>query len=149
MKEHLNWFLSGMVICFIALLFLNKCEKKPISNSAFLNKDSIKQKIDTIKVEVIKLKEAKAKIVYHTKFDTLATIDTVFIELIKCDSIVKIDSNIIQDQDTIIFTQDELVNDLNIENDSLKKKIKKQKRKLILTKILTGAIILITIFVAK
>lgn len=149
MKEHLHWFLAGMVVSFIAILFLNKCENKPISNSAFLNVDSAKQKIGTIKVEVVKLKEGKTKIIYRTKFDTLATIDTVYAELQKCDTIVKIDSIIIQKQDTIIFKQEELIDTIEKNNDSLKKDLKKQKRKLVFTKILAGAIIILTIIATK
>ena len=152
MKQNLNWFLLGMLVATIALLFLNKCEKQDIKKTENLDikkVDSIKQKIDTVKVEVVKLKEAKTKIIYRTKFDTLATIDTVYAELQKCDTIVKIDSIIIQKQDTIIFKQEELIDAIEKNNDSLKKDIKKQKRKLLFTKILAGAIIVITIFATK
>lgn len=50
--------------------------------------------------EVIKWKTKKAGITYVTKFDTLATFDTVYVELVKCDSTNNINSNIIASLDT-------------------------------------------------
>ncbi len=146
-KENLNWFLSGMVIAFIVLLFY-KCEDKPLK-PAITKMDSIKHTIDTLKVDVIKWKESKSKIVYRTKFEPTVTIDTVLVNLKKCDTIVKIDSVIIHRQDTIIVHQDTIIVQQEELIEDLNKDIKKQKRKLLFTKILAGAIIVLTIFVAK
>lgn len=149
MKEHVNYFCFGFLICLIFVAILNGCEDK--KNIKPQKKDSIeiiKQRIDTVKVEVIKLKDAKTKFIYRTKFDTLATIDTVLIELKKCDTIVKIDSVIIQKQDTII-KEEEIIGDLDLENQYLTKEVKKAKRKLIFTKILAGIAIVLTIIATR
>lgn len=151
MKVNIRWFLFGMVICFIALLIFNKCEdKKPIKyiKGNSIKGDSVfivKTKIVTEMKEVIKWKEAKDKIKYRTTFDSTDSIKNVLVNLKKCDTIVKIDSIIIYKQDTIIvqkdaiiFQQDELVDDLY-------KKVKKEKRKLLFTKIIAGVIIVFTI----
>jgi phosphate uptake regulator len=61
-------------------------------------------------------------------------VDTLYVELLKCDSIVKIDNRIIASQDTIIADQKELIA-INV------KEIKKQKRKILFTKIGSGIII--------
>lgn len=98
----------------------------------------LQEKIITKETEVIKWKAQKGSIEYRTIFDTLATIDTVYKELIKCDSIVKIDSLIIAGQDTIIAEQKELI-------DISEKEGKKQKRKLFFTKVVAGAVVLVTI----
>lgn len=143
MKENINCFFAGMAVSFVVLLFINKCEHK--DNFPPQRIEVIKKQVDTLKVEVVKLKDAKTKIIYKTKFDTLATIDTVLVELKKCDTIVKIDSVIIQKQDTIIKGQETIISDLDSHNQVLEADIKKQKRKLIFTKILAGAVIVLTI----
>lgn len=141
--------LLAVIATVIVLLLLDRCEKKPeyIHNNDTV--EVIKSRIDTIEVEVVKLKQAKTKIIYRTIFDTLATIDTVLIELKKCDTIVKIDSVIIKDQETIIEGQEDVIGLIETDNKALQKQIKKEKRKLILTKIGAVAVIILTIIAVK
>jgi hypothetical protein len=122
---------------------------KPMPEVVEIEKEVIKEKIVTQEKEVVKWKAQKDKIVYRTKFDTLATIDTVYIELIKCDSIGKIDSSLIASQDTIIVDQKKLIANCEANTQVLKKEIKKEKRKGLLTKIGAGIIIFLTIIAVK
>jgi hypothetical protein len=103
---------------------------------------TIENKIATEEKEVIKWKDQKEKIKYVTKFDTIVTKEIIYKELIKCDSVVKIDSIIIARQDTIIADQKELIY-------LSEKEVKKQKRKLVFTKIVAGVAIVTTILLAK
>lgn len=141
-----------LVILILSVAFivavLSKCEK-PVYKDRTDTIEIIKSRIDTVEKEVVKWKEAKTHIVYRTKFDTLATIDTVLIELKKCDTIVKIDSIIIQKQDTIIQDQRVIIDDLDLDKKELTKEVKRQKRKLIFTKILAAAIIITSIIILK
>lgn len=127
---------------------MDKCERKDTVNIVPSKIDSIKAKTDTIKVEVEKLKEGKTKFIYRTKFDTI-TVEKVLIELQKCDTIVKIDSVIIAKQDTIIKGQEEIITELHLENAYLEKDFKKQKRKLLVTKIIAGVVIFLTILASR
>lgn len=113
-------------------------ENKDLKKSAL--KDSI---------EITTHKEVKTRIIYKTRFDTLATVDTIYVELIKCDSIVRLDSVIIGKQDhqiktiyTVIENQDKIITSkesLLIGKDSeikaKDKALKKEHRKVIFTKI--------------
>lgn len=140
------------ILCLMLFFALGciaiECTHKPITAAQDEPKEIIKEKIVEKEKEVIKWKEKKGKIIYRTKFDTLATIDTLYIELIKCDSIVKIDSIIIADQDTIIKDQKQVINIVEKSNESLKKDLKKEKRKSLLTKIGAGVAIIITIILS-
>jgi len=114
--------------------------------------DTIKQveyKISLKEKEVIKWKQAKEKIVYKTKFDTIATIDTVYIELIKCDSVVKIQDSIIVKQDTIILDQNQIIELQKEVEKQHKKENRKLKRKLFFTKVVAVVVVagLITLIV--
>ncbi len=103
---------------------------------------TIQDKIATKEKEVVKWKEQKEKIIYTTKFDTIVKKEVIYRELLKCDSIVKIDSSIIARQDTIISEQKELLT-------LSEKEVKKQKRKLVFTKVVAGAVIVATILLVK
>lgn len=102
----------------------------------------IEEKIVEKEKEVVKWKKQKETIKYVTKFDTIVNKEIIYKELLKCDSIVKIDSAIIAGQDTIISDQKELIA-------ISEKEIKKQKRKLLFTKIGAGVVIVATILLAK
>jgi hypothetical protein len=128
-----------LIIAFVMWDISEKLAKvdKPIIDKS----DSIVTKIEYKEKEVIKWKEQKERIKYITKFDTLVTVEIVYKELIKCDSIVKIDSAIIAGQDTIIVDQKELIALSEAEKEKLTKEVKKQKRKTLITKIGSGIII--------
>lgn len=106
-----------------------------------VEKEVIKEKIIEKEKEVVKWKEKKAKIVYTTIFDTLVTKETIYAELQKCDTIVKIDSVIIASQDTIILDQKQVISIIESDNLELKKQVKKEKRKNLFTKIGAGIVI--------
>jgi hypothetical protein len=140
------------LLCFLIGCLLTYCGTehfKPIPEVREIEKEVIKEKITTKEVEVLKLKESKSKIVYRTLFDTMATMDTIYVELIKCDSVVKIDSVIIQEQDTIIIDQKELIQAVETDNTVLKSDLKKQRRKNFLTKVVAGLAIVVTILVSR
>lgn len=101
------------------------------------------------------LKSQKSKIAYRTKFDTLSTIDTVIVELIKCDSVVQLDTKIVTAQDSLIYNQTQIITakdtiisikdslflEEKTEHNATKKELKKVKRKLFFLKVATVAII--------
>lgn len=145
MKEKINIFCFGAIVCLVFIGLIHGCEKKPEPKYKIKTIEVIKNRIDTVKVDLVKWKESKSKIVYKTKFDTLATIDTVLVELAKCDTIVKIDSVIIAKQDTIIKGQEEIIFEQDLIKQHQEKENKKLKRKLIFTKILAGAVVVLTI----
>lgn len=137
---------------------VNSCEKKPLNIDNGTEVDSLKnlineqkKQVDTVKVEVIKWEEAKKSLPkYRTKFDSTATIDTVKAELAKCDTITIVDSIIINKQDSIIQKQDTIIQDQSKFIDSLgvglkkaNKEIRRQKRKVLFTKIGAGAVIVL------
>jgi hypothetical protein len=117
-----------------------------------IQSETIKSKnkhIAALSDSIIHLKEKKAKIIYRTKFDTLATIDTVYIELIKCDSIVQIDAKIITGQDSLIYDLGQVIKAYDTINVAQKQIIiegekahKKEVRKLKTTHKIKGAIII-------
>jgi hypothetical protein len=136
--SHILVFLLGCLLTYCGTeQFKEPCPEYVESKQV----EVIKEKIVVKEKEVIKWKEKKGSIIYTTKFDTLATIDTIYVELLKCDSIVKIDSQIIFIQDTIIADQKEAITLGEIENASLKNEVKKQKRKNIITRFGAGIII--------
>lgn len=139
-------YLVILTLCIVFIVAsLSKCGNKPVYKDRVDTITIIKQRIDTIEKEVVKLKEAKTKIIYRTKFDTLATIDTVLIELKKCDTIVKIDSIIIQKQDTIIQDQRVIIDDLDLDKKELGKEVKREKRKRYLGYAVGGLIIAVKV----
>jgi hypothetical protein len=121
----------------------------------------IKTKIEGKAKEVDSLKEVKKKIKYTTNFpelkpDSISTIKDcdsiapiIYYNLIKCDSVVKIDSNIIASQDTIIVKQKELIELSEAEKEALKKDLKREKRKTLFTKVVAGVAIVVTILLVK
>lgn len=127
-----NWIIIILVAILVVMVGLKSCE--PVQE-----KQQIKEIHDTIKViekqiekqaiEVVKWKKSKSEIHYVTQFDTLATFDTVYVELVKCDSIVKIDSLIIASQDTIIKEQTKIINKNDEEIKLVKKSGRKRERK--------------------
>jgi hypothetical protein len=128
-----------LVIAFVMWDISEKLSKK---DTVIEDKsDSIITKIEYKEKEVIKWKEQKESIKYITKFDTLVTVKIVYKELMKCDSVVKIDSAIIAGQDTIIGDQKELIALSEAEKERLKKEVKREKRKVLITKIGSGIII--------
>jgi hypothetical protein len=139
------YFFILSFILVVIILLLSKCIKdKPV----IIQVDTvevIKERVIVREKEVIKWKEKKAEIHYRTKFDTLVTIDTVYKELIKCDSVVRIDSVIIAVQDTIIRDQKEVINILETDNQAQKKEVKRQKRIALITKIISGVAIVVSI----
>lgn len=145
----MRYYIIGLLTFLLIIILWDGCEKKPEIIIKIDTIEVIKHKVDTLEKQVIKWKEQKTKIVYKTYFDTLATIDTVFIELIKCDSIIKIDSVIIAKQDTIIQDQALIIAGFEAEKEEYEHEIKKGKRKLLLTKVLVGAVILCTILFVK
>jgi hypothetical protein len=145
--KYLPYILIAILCCL--LTYCATDHFRDTGNVIEVPKEVIKEKIIIQEKEVIKWKEAKSKIVYRTKFDTLATIDTVYAELKKCDTIVKVDSIIIAKQDTIIVGQKELIQNCENQLKSLNSKINKEKRKTLLTKIGAGIAIIITILLVK
>jgi hypothetical protein len=135
--KYLTYILIGLLCCL-----LTYCGTEYFHKPVVIEKKVIQEKIIEKEKEVIKWKEAKSKIHYRTKFDTVATIDTVYAELLKCDTIVKMDSIIIASQDTIIIDQKELIS-------SYKKDLKREKRKTFFTKVVAGVAIIVTILLVK
>jgi hypothetical protein len=142
-------YFIGLFLMFIVGFACNECTHDPLPEIPEPKKEAIKEEIAVKEKEVTKLKEEKGKIVYRAVFDTLATIDTLYIELIKCDSVVKIDNVIIADQDTIIAGKDSIIAICESDNTTLKRDIKKQKRKNLLTKIGAGVVIVAAILLAR
>ena len=140
------------ILVFINItLFWRSCED-PAPIRIRIKHDTIEIIKDSIIVrekEVVKWKAQKDKIIYRTLFDTLATIDTVIVELIKCDSIVNIDSLIIANQDTIIQQQTEMIGLEEAEIDNLNKDLKKEKRKLLISKVIAVVGLLLTLILVK
>lgn len=145
-----NYIIGALVIIAIILLWMRACTPVPVSTKAQAIHDTItvvKERIRVETKEVVKWKQAKANIHYVTKFDTLATVDTVIVELVKCDSIVKIDSVIIAKQDTIIVQKDQLLTVKDQEIKEVKKVGRKAKRKAFFKGIATGAAVAISVFI--
>lgn len=161
---HILAFILGALVCSLL-----KCDPKVIEvtdkskeaelytqiNEANKAKELFKKEAEKLNKEVSYLKSKRSKIVYKKDFDTLATIDTVIVELIKCDSVVAISDTIIEKQEEQIETitdalneseniqviQADIIKEKDIEISKTKKELKKEKTKLILTKV--GGIIII------
>src|SRR5436190_22128017 len=132
----MRYFIIALLVLTIILLFWNGCAKKANPIIRIIPVEVIKEKIVTIEKEVVKWKDQKTKIIYKTHFDTLATIDTVIVELIKCDSIVKIDALIIAGQDSIIVDKNIIISGFEAEQQEHEKEVKQIKKKLLFTKII-------------
>ncbi len=162
---YLLFFLIGCLVSFCGTeYFKEPCPQYVESPKV----DSIKKKIEVKEKEVEVLKEEKKGITYTTSFkgfkpkkpkdnttcnthdsttnyrdnsrcDSIA--DVIYDNLLKCDSIVKIDSSIIFIQDTIIADQKEVIKLNEIENKGLKNEVKKERRKNLLTRFGAGIII--------
>lgn len=103
-------------------------------------------RIDTIEKKVVKWRDQKAEIHYRTIFDSTATKDTVYVELLKADTVVHIDNHIIAGQDTIIAYKDHII---KFQLDSitvLNRSLNKEKRKVILWKVCAGIAAMANIF---
>jgi hypothetical protein len=139
--KYLSHILVGLLVFLLTYFAMNRCNT-PMPVKDREKEIIIKDSIITKEVEVIKWKEQKVLIKYRTVFDTLVTIDTVLVELIKCDSIVKIDEIIIADQDTIIEKHKALI-------ELKEKEIKREKRKTFFTKVVAGVAIVVTILLLR
>jgi hypothetical protein len=139
--KYLSHILVGLLVFLLTYFSMNRCtEYKPIVE---IQKEIvIKDSIITKEKEVIKWKKLKGEIKYDTIFDTLTTKETIYINLIKCDSVVKVDNIIIADQDTIIEKHKTLI-------ELKEKEIKRQKRKTFFTKVVAGVAIIVTILLLK
>lgn len=139
-----NYVIGALVILAVVLLGMRACTPVPVSPKAQAIHDTITVVKERIKIEtkeVVKWKKAKDNIRYVTEFDTLATLDTVIIELAKCDSIVRIDSVIIAKLDTIVNHKDQLLTAKDQQIKEVKKSARKEKRKAFFRGIATGAVV--------
>jgi hypothetical protein len=142
-------YISGLMLFFILGCAVTECMHKPVPEVVHVEKGVIKEKIVEKEKEVVKWKQAKEKITYITHFDTVVTKEFVIGELIKCDSIVKIDSVIIASQDTIIADQKQVIVIVESDNSKLKRDLKKQKRKNTITKIVAVVVIVGSIILTR
>jgi hypothetical protein len=123
-------------------------------------KEVFKKEVEKLNNEVANLKARKSKVIYRTKFDTLSTIDTVIVELTKCDSVVKVSDTIIGKQeqeieglvdaltesDNISVIQADIIKSKDVDLAESKKDLKKAKRKLFFTRV--GGVVLIVGIIA-
>lgn len=128
-------------------------------NHANKEKELYKKQAESKDKAYKELEKKKSKVVYRTKFDTLATIDTVVVELIKCDSVAKISDTMIDNRnekiqalvnalnacDTAQVIQSEIIESKDKDLKATKKALRKEKRKLFFTRIgiVAGGILLI------
>jgi hypothetical protein len=169
MNKAILYFISFAVIG-IVLVLLSRCKKESKTiiqrDTVEVIKDRIVQNEDSVamlKKEVALLKEENKslrtkKYVYKTDFDSTATKSQVLNELIKCDSAVKgqelIVANqdsiigkqdqVISKQDTIIADQKEVISILETDNMQQRKEVKRQKRIALITKIIGGVAIVVS-----
>jgi hypothetical protein len=141
----LTGFIIGILLFYCGLEYF----EKPIPVVDHKKETIIKDSIIYQEKEVIKWKKAKSEIHYVTEFDTLATIDTVIVELIKCDKEVKADNKIIKADSIIIAGKDSLLSFAEAEKEALKKQVKREKRKTLFTKVVAGVAIVVTILLLK
>jgi hypothetical protein len=155
----LTGFIIGVLFSYgVYNYFETPCSE---SSNISVKVEPIKKRIEVKAKEVDSLKEVKKKIKYITDFpelkpDSISTIKDcdsiapiIYYNLIKCDSVVKIDSNIRASQDTIIIKQKELLVLSEAEKEALKKQVKKEKRKTLFTKVVAGVAIVVTILLVK
>lgn len=127
-----NYLLIAFGLIIILLLGLRACTPNPMTPKQIIIHDTLKvleTKIVETKKEVVKWKKIKGEIEYVTTFDTLATIDTVIVELIKCDKEVKTDSIIIAALDSTVASQDIALQFKDKQIKYNKKTTRKEKRK--------------------
>jgi hypothetical protein len=138
-----------LFVVFIFACILNTCDRepqmsdfKPIGEKHAIIHDTIKTieyRVDTNKKKVKKWKHQKERIKYDTIY--VNSVDTLYINLIKCDSVANIQDSIISKQDTIITDQATIIElQKEIEKDN-KKENRKLKRKLLFTKV--GAVLIV------
>ncbi len=140
--KPIYYLLIGFILGLLFFYYVGELYTKPALAKNSPKETIIKDSIITKEVEVIKWKKLKGEIKYITVFDTLATIDTVLVELIKCDSVVKLDDKIIAGDSSIIKDQKDLI--------ELKEKdLKREKRKTLFTKVVAGVAIVVTILLVK
>ncbi len=127
-----NYLIIALAAIVAILATLKACEKSPEDPQIKAIHDTIqvvKEKIVEKEKEVVKWKQAASKIRYVKEFDTLATFDTVYVELIKCDSSNAIKDIVIADQDTIINDQKVVIakreEELKLEKKAAKRKIRR------------------------
>lgn len=146
-----NIFIFVFAIAFLVMCGLRACSPNPLTPKALLIHDTIKVlEVKTVEIEkeVVKWKTAKSRVHYVTKFDTLATIDTVIVELIKCDQVVKIDSVIIDKLDSLVSTQKIELNFKDQEIKENKKVTRKAKRKAFFNGVAVGAAAVVAVLIA-
>lgn len=143
-----NWVIGILIAALLAVLCLHTCSGPEVKT--VYNKDtvySLTKRVEYREKEVVKWKQAKDKIVYRVP-DTIETKEVIYKELLKADTIIKIDNQIIASQDSIIFDQKQIIHIQEIQNKDLVKENKKLKRKAVATKIIAGAAIVLVIFLA-
>lgn len=143
MKKIIPWILAGFFLFLFLVDLIPSCSVKPDNSkdSVYVYKTRIEKQIDTVE----KLKTLRGKIEYRTKFDTLATVDTVLIELLKADTIIKIDTKIIARQDTIIAYQGRIIEFQGDSIEVLNSDLKKEKKKVKIFKVTTVAVLLLNL----
>jgi len=166
---YILFFILGFVACN-----LTTCENEPVTvdntklaetytalTHANKEKEFYKKQAESKDKSYKELDKKKSKIVYRTKFDTLATIDTVVVELIKCDSVAKISDIIIDNRnekiqslvnalnacDTVQIIQSEIIESKDKDLKATKKALSKEKRKLFFTRVgvVAGGVALILV----
>jgi hypothetical protein len=147
--KPIYYILLGFIIGVLLFYWGSIYFEKPIPDPEPQKETIIKDSIIYQEKEVIKWKKAKSEIHYVTEFDTLATIDTVIVELIKCDKEVKADNKIIKADSIIIAGKDSLLSFAEAEKEALKKQVKREKRKTLFTKVVAGVAIVVTILLLK
>jgi hypothetical protein len=141
----LTGFIIGILLFYCGLEYF----EKPIPVVDHKKETIIKDSIIYREKEVIKWKKLKGEIKYDTIFDTLATKETIYINLIKCDSVVKIDNKIIKADSSIKAGKDSLISICEFDKEALKKQVKREKRKTLFTKVVAGVAIVVTILLLK
>jgi len=173
---QLRNIIIGVLVILISLLILRECKNEPViltdrnkEAKLYVHINFLESKIKELNKSIkndsnsfVAIAKIKTKIVYRTKFDTLATIDTVYIELVKCDSIVRLDSiiigkqshqiksmyEVINLQDSVDFKKDTLILNKDSDIKALKKEVRKQKRKVVVTKIVAVLAVAVIIVVS-
>lgn len=128
MENLKNWLILILLIAVACMWSMHSCRPQPVREIHDTIR-LIEKKIYHRDSVIVKYKERAERIVYRTRFDTIATIDTVLVELIKCDSAVHI-------RDTIIIAQDSTIRDLKgvvelhkKDKEIAKKDARKERRK--------------------
>jgi hypothetical protein len=148
-----------VLVALLAVLSLFKCEQEP--RRPEVRYEVIHDTIQVITERIVEKKKAVAKLkqsksdlpTYTVTFDSTATRDTIYVELVKCDSIVQVDSIIIasqdiiiEDQSKVIELQDTLIQAVQSDLKAEKKANRRLKKKLFFTKV--GAVLCVLAVVA-